>query len=37
VLREYPQLEAADVEGALEYYEAHRAEIDEYMRENLAD
>jgi len=37
VLREYPQLECADVEEALEYYKAHRPEIDRYIRENLVE
>lgn len=37
ILREYPQLERADIEDALAYYDAHRLEIDRYIRENLGE
>src|SRR3954469_13776538 len=37
IVREYLQLQPIDVEAALAYYEAHRPEIDRYIRENLED
>jgi uncharacterized protein (DUF433 family) len=37
IMREYPQLECADVEEALEYFKAHRPEIDRYIRANLVE
>lgn len=37
VLEAYPHLTSADVQAALSFYEAHRAEIDRYIAENLAD
>ena len=33
----YPQLTPADVHDALAFYDAHRAEIDRYIRANLAE
>jgi uncharacterized protein (DUF433 family) len=36
-MRAYPHLAAADVRAALEFYEAHREEIDRYIRSNLAE
>ena len=33
----YPQLTPEDVEEAFRFYKAHRAEIDEHIRLNLAD
>jgi uncharacterized protein (DUF433 family) len=36
VLTAYPHLRPAAIEEALAYYEQHRAEIDEYIRENLS-
>jgi uncharacterized protein (DUF433 family) len=33
----YPQLGSADVRAALTYYEAHAAEIDRYLRDNLTE
>ncbi|MGH2369456.1 MAG: DUF433 domain-containing protein [Chloroflexota bacterium] len=37
VLQEYPQLERADIDAALAYYQAHQSEVDRYVRENLED
>jgi len=37
VLEAYPHLTTADVQAALSFYEAHRAEIDEHIRANLAE
>ena len=37
VLEAYPHLTSADVQAALSFYEAHRAEIDEHIRANLAE
>lgn len=37
VLEAYPQLTSEDVRQAFHFYEAHRAEIDQYIAENLAD
>ena len=37
ILAAYPRLTADDVPEALAYYEAHRREIDERIRAQLAD
>ena len=37
MLDEYPRLTAADVNEALAYYEAHRNEMDERIRAQLAE
>ena len=37
ILAAYPRLTADDVTEALAYYEAHRREIDERIRAQLAD
>jgi uncharacterized protein (DUF433 family) len=37
VLEAYPQLTPADVHDALAFYETHQAEIERYLRENLAE
>ena len=37
ILDEYPRLTAADVSEALAYYDAHRAEMDERIRAQLAE
>jgi uncharacterized protein (DUF433 family) len=37
VLKAYPHLQPDAVNEALAYYEQHREEIDDYIRENLAD
>ena len=37
VLEAYPQLTLADVNESLAFYDAHRTEIDRYVRANLAD
>jgi uncharacterized protein (DUF433 family) len=37
VLDAYPQLTSEDVEEAFRFYETHRAEIDQYIADNLAD
>ena len=37
VLTAYPHLSAADVNDALAFYQANRAEIDERIRVNLAE
>jgi uncharacterized protein (DUF433 family) len=37
ICRSYPRLIPAAVQAALDYYAAHRAEIDRYIAENDAD
>lgn len=37
VLQAYPRLTEADIRAALDYYEAHRSELDEIIRAQLAD
>ena len=37
VARHFPHVERSALEEALAYYEAHRAEIDEYIRANQDD
>ena len=37
MLRAYPRLTAADVREALDFYAAHRDEVDERIRAQLAD
>ncbi len=37
IFKAFPRLTADDVREALAYYEAHRAEIDGYIRENQDD
>lgn len=37
VIQAYPQLSEADVHGALAYYEAHRAEMERYIKANFDD
>ena len=37
ILDDYPRLTAADVRAALDYYDAHRDEMDERIRAQLAD
>lgn len=37
VLDAYPQLALADVQDALGFYEDHRAEIERYIRANVAE
>ena len=37
ILRDYPSLGAQDVDEAIRYYEAHRAELDADLREELGD
>ena len=37
LLEAYPRLNEPDVREALAYYEAHRAELDERIRAQLAD
>jgi len=37
MLEAYPRLSPADVTDALDYYDAHREEIDERIRAQLAD
>lgn len=37
VVQAYPQLTTADVDEALAYYAAHKAEIDRYIRANIDD
>lgn len=37
VLQAYPQLTAADVHGALAYYQVHKSEIERYIQANVDD
>ena len=37
VLQAYPRLTEADIHAALDYYAAHRCELDEIIRAQLAD
>jgi uncharacterized protein (DUF433 family) len=37
LLQVYPRLTETDIRQALDYYETHRAELDEIIRAQLAD